>query len=169
MQSPFLSSLLCLLLLVPQSICTCAVASFACSDQSCVQTPGLALQSQREAAVEDDDSTCSYKPGCCHDDEDAASSRLSDRAIANPSTGSKVPDPSHEHKRHQPDCPTNQVNSDWTSPKPQVEIGNLASIQLLAKLPVTYAAETKTLVCNPLVFINPSGPPLFVTHRALLI
>lgn len=167
MPNRLLSSFLCVLLLVPQSICTCAVASFACADPSCGPSPQLPTLSQTEIAVASNSASCKHKHGCYPDEEAVAST--SEYLVAESLTGNKPPDPSHEHKRHQPDCPINQVVSDRTSAKPQIETVKVCSIELVVHLPDAVALETKTLLRNPPLPVNAGGPPLYVTHRALLI
>lgn len=164
-----LSSLLCLVLLLPQTVCTCAVASFACFDPTCGPSQAAPIRPQQETLDANSALSCTHKQRCCHDDEDGVSSKSNEDAAASLLADHRTPDPSHEHKRHQPDCPTNQVTGDRASPKPQVEIVETPSLQLLAILPDAVALEMKTLLRNPPLPINTGGPPLYVTHRALLI
>lgn len=168
MQNRLLSSFLCLLLLVPHSISTCAVASFACADPSCGQSPRLPTLSQLQTAVASNSPSCKHKH-CCQDDDDDVSSKPDEYAVSNSPAGNKAPDPSHEHKRHQPECPTNQVVSDRTDPKPQVKTGAVSSFEPVALLPDSAALQTHAVLRIPLMPINSGGPPLYVTHRALLI
>lgn len=163
-----LTLLLCFVLLLPQTVCTCAVASFACFDPTCGPSQAAPIRPQQETLDANNAFSSTHKQRCCHD-EGGVSSKLNEDAATSLLPDHRTPNSSHEHKRHQPDCPTNQVIGERTSPKPQVETVKVSSIELVALPLSAVATETKMLLRNPPLPVNTGGPPLYVTHRALLI
>lgn len=172
MRNRFLSPLLCIVLLLPQSICTCAVASISCSDPGCGDVTSCAAPGEQEQGfrqISENSVSSSHRCSHHHDGDEAVAPEWANAEIADASLDPESSNRSHKHKRHQPDCPTVQVQNDRAYSNAQVKISDDASTQLTNLEPVANTPKVHGFGQAAPTAVYCGGPPLYVIHRTLLI
>lgn len=172
MPTRLLSSFLCVLLLLPQTICTCAVMNVACSESGCCHSAHSTDQTEHQSDNHQDADELLVQAGeygCCLDEDDTTSHKSKCREVLDSPVAAHTPRPCHGQERHEPDCPVNQVNSDRANLKPQIEVTDFALADARTFQLFDFTLSTKGVRPQSLLPVDSGGLPLYVTHRALLI